>query len=160
MTQYLFLLTGNEGDQAVEGGLVQFETDDNAEWSGFVADYRATMTTLLETYLTNITEWSNEVLGLEFSQQVGYNLPVDMLQVIPAVNTPETETLSFANNVDAFRQFCGAANLAGRSVISIELGAAILLTYNQTWTGSSCRRKTCICGGRHPGSRPRSCVLA
>ncbi|KAE8343154.1 hypothetical protein BDV24DRAFT_161591 [Aspergillus arachidicola] len=73
-------------------------------------------------------------LGLKFSQQVGYNLPVDMLEAIPSVDIPETETLSFSNLIDGFRQFSGPVNLAGKNVISIELGADFGQAYYQTWT--------------------------
>lgn len=42
---------------------------------------------------------------------------------IPNVNAPECETLDFSSNVDAYRQFAGPANLAGKRVVSSECGA-------------------------------------
>jgi hypothetical protein len=46
---------------------------------GYVSDYRATMSSLLTVYYEHLVKWSKKYLGLEFSGQVGYNLPVDMV---------------------------------------------------------------------------------
>ncbi|OTA58863.1 hypothetical protein K449DRAFT_436352 [Hypoxylon sp. EC38] len=134
ITKYLPLLAGNEGYISTPGGPVQFITDSNDTDAGVIADFRSTLSNGLSSYLRNLTSWTKKFLGLQFSQQVGYNLPVDMLQLIPDVDAPETETLGFSNKIDGFRQFCGPANLAGKSVISIELGADIIRTYIQTWS--------------------------
>ncbi|KAI0107934.1 hypothetical protein F4776DRAFT_414946 [Hypoxylon sp. NC0597] len=134
ITKYLPLLAGNEGYIPTAGGPVQFITDSNDTDARVIADFRSILSTGLSSYLRNLTSWTQQFLGLEFSQQVGYNLPVDMLQLIPDVDAPETETLAFTNSIDGFRQFCGPANLAGKSVISIELGADISRTYIQTWS--------------------------
>lgn len=134
MTPYLALLSGNEGDQAVDSGLVRFVSNGEDQGSGFVADFRFTMTHLLMTYLKYLNEWTHETLRLQFSQQVGYNLPVDMLMAIASVDVPETETLSFQNHIDSFRQSCGPANLGQKDVISIELGADFAQPYYQSWT--------------------------
>lgn len=74
-------------------------------------------------YLQTLTNWTRDVLQLQFSAQPGYNLPVDMLATVPDVNAPECESLGFADNIDSYRQFSGPANLAGKRVISNELGA-------------------------------------
>ncbi|KAI1137565.1 hypothetical protein F5Y05DRAFT_419507 [Hypoxylon sp. FL0543] len=132
--KYLPLLAGNEGYISTPGGPVQFITDSNETDSGVIADFRSTLSIGLSDYLQNLTGWTQQFLGLQFSQQVGYNMPVDMLQLIPDVDAPETETLAFSNRIDGYRQFCGPANLAGKSVISIELGADIIRTYIQTWS--------------------------
>lgn len=63
---------------------------------------------------------------------MAYNLPMDMLANIPAVNGPETESLGFNHVIDAYRQFAGPANLAGKRVISSELGAQRNEAYSQT----------------------------
>jgi hypothetical protein len=55
-----------------------------------------------------------------------------MLANIPAVNGPECESLGFNHVVDAYRQFAGPANLAGKRVISSELGAQRNEVYSQT----------------------------
>lgn len=48
---------------------------------------------------------------------------MDMLANIPLVDAPECESLGFGHLIDGYKQFAGAANLAGRHVISSELGA-------------------------------------
>lgn len=55
-----------------------------------------------------------------------------MLSLIPDVNAPETESLGFNHDIDAYRQFAGPANLAGKRVISSELGAQRDEVYSQT----------------------------
>lgn len=90
------------------------------------------MTCQYVKYLTHLTNWTNNYLNLQFSAQIGFNLPSDVLENIPLVNAPETETLAFSNNIDAFRQYSGAANLAGKRVISLEVGADIMESYSQT----------------------------
>ena len=92
------------------------------------------MTILLGTYYDSLVNWTNSYLNLQFSGQIGYNLPTDMLSSIAHVNAPETESLSFSNNIDSFRQYVGPANLAGKRVISMEMGSDYLETYSQTWT--------------------------
>jgi hypothetical protein len=57
---------------------------------------------------------------------------MDMLANVPAVNAPECESLGFNHVVDAYRQFAGPANLAGKRVISSELGAQRNEAYSQT----------------------------
>lgn len=69
---------------------------------------------------------------MQFSAQVVYNLPMDMLANIPHVNAPECETLGFSENIDSYRQFSGPANLAGKRVISSEAGAL----YGAAYQGS------------------------
>ncbi len=63
---------------------------------------------------------------------MGYNLPLDMPAEIPSVNAQECETLDFNSNIDAYRQFSGAANLAGKRIISSECGANRGLAYQLT----------------------------
>lgn len=57
---------------------------------------------------------------------------MDMLANVPAVNGPECESLGFNHVIDAYRQFAGPANLAGKRVISSELGAQRNEAYSQT----------------------------
>ena len=57
---------------------------------------------------------------------------MDMMATIPYVNGPETETFAFFGSVDGYRQFAGAANLAGKRIISSESGAEFGRTYTQT----------------------------
>ncbi|KAL4985144.1 hypothetical protein BDW68DRAFT_199006 [Aspergillus falconensis] len=108
-------------------------TDEEDAGNRHIADYRATLAELNGKYLKSLGEWSKS-LGVRFSTQVGYNLPVDMLTNIPLVDVPECESLGFNNEIDGYRQYAGAANLAGRNVISSELGANYPLAYQQNFT--------------------------
>lgn len=90
------------------------------------------LTELNRIYLETLTNWTKESLESQYSAQVVYNLPMDMLANIPAVNGPETESLGFNHVIDAYRQFSGPANLAGKRVISSELGAQRNEAYSQT----------------------------
>lgn len=92
---------------------------------------RSQLTELNAEYLTALTNWSNS-LGVQFSAQVVYNKPMDMLANIPLVNAPECETLGFSEVIDAYRQFAGPANLAGKRVISSEAGAIMGSVYQET----------------------------
>lgn len=56
---------------------------------------------------------------------------MDMLANIPYVNAPETESLGFNHLIDGYRQYSGPANLAGKRVVSSELGAELGQAYQQ-----------------------------
>ena len=88
-----------------------------------------------------------ESLKSQFSAQVVYNLPMDMLANIPDVNAPECESLGFNHVIDAYRQFSGPANLAGKRVISSELGAQPNEVYSQTMPELIWDTKRSIVGG-------------
>ncbi|KAM5347661.1 hypothetical protein ACJ41O_007485 [Fusarium nematophilum] len=134
--KYVPLLAGRNGWMAQTSaiGPVFFILDEEDQGAGIVGDWRQTMTRLSRTYYDWLVSWTHDFLNIQFSAQMGYNLPVDMLANVPTVDAPETESLSFNNNVDGFRQYCGPANLAGKRVISIELGSNYLETYTLTWT--------------------------
>jgi len=73
-----------------------------------------------------------ESLQSQFSAQVSYNLPMDMLANVPHVNAPELESLGFNHLIDGYRQYAGPANLAGKRIVSSELGAQRNEVYSQT----------------------------
>lgn len=133
--KYIPLLAGRNGllSQASSIGPHFFILDTEDQGAGIVGDWRHTMATLLGTYYNWLVHWTNSYLDLQFSGQIGYNLPKDMLSNIARVNAPETESLSFSNNINSFRQYVGLANLAGKGVISLEMGSDYLETYTQTW---------------------------
>ncbi|OJI95758.1 hypothetical protein ASPVEDRAFT_57912 [Aspergillus versicolor CBS 583.65] len=111
-------------------------TDEQDAGNAHIADYRATLGELQGKYLKALGEWSKS-LGVEFSNQVGYNMPVDMevkQRNIHLVDAPECESLGFNNDIDAYRQYAGPANLAGKRVISSELGADSSYAYQQNFT--------------------------
>jgi len=130
-----------------------YQTDEDDKGQAHVDDYRQTvsfqfmindehlrthrtddpqLTELNRIYLETLSNWTKESLDSQYSAQVVYNLPMDMLANIPAVNGPECESLGFNHVIDAYRQFAGPANLAGKRVISSELGAQRNEAYSQT----------------------------
>jgi hypothetical protein len=84
--KYVFLLSANNGLAWGINYNNTFITDAPDQGQGFVADYRATLTYLLSKYYETLTKWTNEYLGLQFSGQIGYNLPVDMVRSILSPN--------------------------------------------------------------------------
>lgn len=128
--RYLPLLVGFNGDLMLNDPPISIISG-VPELSRFVDDFRTTLTKSYKEYLAYIRDWSESYLNMQFSAQVGYNLPVDMLSAIPVVDAAETETLAFLNNIDAFRQFSGPAHLLGRKTVSLELGADYGQAYSQ-----------------------------
>ena len=95
---------------------------------GYLNDFRALLVEGYRQYLEAFTNWT-ESMDLQYSAQISYNLPMDMAANIPFANVPECESLAFGDNIDGYRQFTGAAQLAGKRVISNEMGANILEVY-------------------------------
>ncbi|KAL5434257.1 hypothetical protein PMIN07_009197 [Paraphaeosphaeria minitans] len=125
----LFHLNGKK-QQSNPG--VWYVTDEPDSGNAHIADYRATLAKQYQVYESAITKWLNEYLGLQFSAQLSYNLPMDMLANIPSVDAPETESLDFSDLIDGYRQYSGPANLARRRVISSECGAVRGEAYAET----------------------------
>lgn len=123
--KYLPLLmhgNNNPGVQPSHPGSIKCTLDSEDNGSGFVNDFRAALAQGYGEYLEALTSWL-EGLGLGYSAQVSYNLPIDMETNIDRVTAPECESLAFNNNIDGYRQFSGAANVAQKQVISNEMGA-------------------------------------
>ncbi|KAJ5864500.1 uncharacterized protein N7529_006416 [Penicillium soppii] len=123
--KYLPLLqygNNNPGVQPSYPGKLKCVADDDNRGEGFLNDFRATLAAGYGEYLDTLTSWL-QGLGLGHSAQVSYNLPIDMETNIDRVDAPECESLAFNDNIDGYRQFSGAANVAQKSVISNEMGA-------------------------------------
>ncbi|KAF3025109.1 hypothetical protein E8E14_014613 [Neopestalotiopsis sp. 37M] len=112
----------NIGVQPTEPGSFECILDTEGRGAGYINDFRATLAAGYREYISTLTQWAHE-LGVQLSVQPAYGLPMDMQTVIPDVDAPECESLSFYDSIDAYRKFVGPANLAGRQVISNELGA-------------------------------------
>ncbi|KAL0264982.1 hypothetical protein SLS55_000938 [Diplodia seriata] len=95
-------------------------------------DYRTTLNEGYQEYLAAYVNWSHG-LGVEYSAQPAYNLPLNMLDDISILDAPEGESLGFNNIIDTYRQFSGPAHLSGISVISSECGALSGAPYQQTF---------------------------
>ena len=133
LREYLPLIfhpnTGPNGPLASPSWYV---TDEPDMGQVHVNDYRQTLTELNRIYLETLTNWTMASLESQFSAQVVYNLPMDMLANVPYVNAPECESLGFDHVIDAYRQFSGPANLAGKRIVSSELGAQRNEVYSKT----------------------------
>ncbi|KAF2474910.1 uncharacterized protein BDR25DRAFT_280543 [Lindgomyces ingoldianus] len=111
---------------------VWWVTDEADMGSSHIADYRATLASQYQVYESEVNKWVEEYLNLQFSAQLSYNLPMDMLANIPSVGAPETESLDFSDLIDGYRQYSGPANLARRRIVSSECGAVRGEAYSQT----------------------------
>jgi len=107
------------------------DTEDQGD--GILADFRGLLSSLSKEYTDHIELWSRETLHMDFSAQMGYNMPIDMLQTMVDVDVPEAETLSFSNAIDSYLQVAGPSNLAGKPIVSVELGADWHQAYYQSW---------------------------
>ncbi|KAL4963275.1 uncharacterized protein BDV14DRAFT_191102 [Aspergillus stella-maris] len=98
--------------------------------TGYVNDYRSALEEGYNAYIDTIRNWVNARLRLQYSIQPAYGFPQDMTAAIAHVDIPEYESLSFKNSIDAYRQFIGTAHIAGKKIISNELGAVVLKAYS------------------------------
>lgn len=124
LRKYLPLLmygNNNPGVQPSYPGDLQCVLDSEDAGKGYVNDFRAALSHGYQDYLKTLTSWA-ERLGLQYSAQVSYNLPMDMEASIEYVDAPECESLAFNDNIDGYRQFSGVANIAQKKVISNEMG--------------------------------------
>ncbi|KAM5352978.1 hypothetical protein ACJ41O_005700 [Fusarium nematophilum] len=118
--------------QAANPGRVRAILDTTDRGQGVINDYRAALEAGYHEYVTTLNKWLNLELGVSFRAQVSYNLPMDMAAHVPSVDIPEVESLGFHDSPDAYRQYTGASVLAGKRVVSNELGAAMGSAYSYT----------------------------
>ncbi|KAL5592436.1 hypothetical protein FOBRF1_013462 [Fusarium oxysporum] len=122
----------NIGLQSLHPGSFQCLLDTEDHGSRYVNNFRQVLAGGYADYLQALRNWSSRTLDLKLSVQPAYNLPVDMSAIIPDVDVPECESLGFSDDIDSYRLFAGAANLAGKRVISNEIGAVLLMAYRYT----------------------------
>ncbi|KAI8717106.1 hypothetical protein NCS52_00785100 [Fusarium sp. LHS14.1] len=123
---YMPLITFKQNNLAVQGdspGSFHCLLDTPDQGQGFVNDYRAALVDGYKEYLDTLGRWVRQTLRLQLSVQPAYGMPMDMQAVIPYVNVPECESLSFLDSIDSYRQFTGPAHLSGKRIISNEVGA-------------------------------------
>ncbi|KAJ4183237.1 hypothetical protein NW755_009726 [Fusarium falciforme] len=116
--------------QAANPGRVRAILDTPDRGQGVINDYRAALEAGYHEYITTLKNWLNHELGVSFRAQVSYNLPMDMAVHVPSVDIPEVESLGFYDSPDAYRQYTGASVLAGKRVVSNELGAVMGSAYS------------------------------
>ncbi|KAJ5511212.1 Glycoside hydrolase family 2 N-terminal [Penicillium expansum] len=97
-------------------GLVKAIFKNSETTNKYINDYRSALADGYGSYLTTLREWLNQDLGLQYSTQM----------------PPECESLQWKSNIDGYRQFAGAAYLAGKKVVSNEMGAVQSRAYSLT----------------------------
>lgn len=123
---YLPLLTFKQNTIGVQGtapGPFRCILDTDDEGLGYVNDFRATLIDGYKEYLKALAEWVHDTLHVQLSIQPAYGSSLDALAAVPAVDAPECESLGFDDNIDSYRSFAGPARLAGRKIVSNEMGA-------------------------------------
>ncbi|CAI7604745.1 unnamed protein product [Penicillium pancosmium] len=122
----------NINTQSTQPGAIECLLNTPDHGLGYINDFRGALVDGYRSYLEELTRWVNLELNLQMSAQVSYNLPMDMESNIPFVNAPECESLQFKDSIDGYRQFTGPAHLAGKRVISNEMGAVMMKAYQLT----------------------------
>ncbi|KAL4926579.1 uncharacterized protein BDV17DRAFT_299664 [Aspergillus undulatus] len=129
---YLPLITFRQNTivpQQYTPGSFRSYLDTEDEGVGYINDFRGALVDGYKEYLANLRNWAH-TLGAELSVQPAYGSVMDALAVVPSVDAPECESLSFIDNVDVYRAFSGPARLSGKRIISNEMGAVSGAAYN------------------------------
>ncbi|MGI8332409.1 glycosyl hydrolase [Actinomadura scrupuli] len=94
-------------------------------------DLSKTLTQLInENHFTRLKTWAHSI-GLDLRAQP-YGLETDAISSAAILDIPEGESIGF-KNLDDFRCLAGARDMAGRRLLSEELGAYTGGAYNTTW---------------------------
>ncbi|KAF8126427.1 hypothetical protein K438DRAFT_2001413 [Mycena galopus ATCC 62051] len=98
-----------------------FDFGTTVESGRFLEDYKDTLTSLYVDHMQTYNNWSHTI-GMQFSNQPGYNFPLDVAASAAVPDTPEIETLAILT-VDEARQLSGGVHLGGHVIMSSEVGA-------------------------------------
>ncbi|KAJ9102326.1 hypothetical protein QFC21_002726 [Naganishia friedmannii] len=104
------------------------------------------LTTGYTEYVGTLAKFAHSV-GLEYSCQPGYGMPLDIQAAWPLIDTPEIESLFFVNNITAYRYATGAQHLSKKKVLSSEIGAVALQAYQIKWPALLTSAHTSFAGG-------------
>ncbi|KAF2183515.1 hypothetical protein K469DRAFT_728036 [Zopfia rhizophila CBS 207.26] len=132
---YLPLFTFKQNNIALQQsapGPFQCILDSDDQGARYLNNFHQVLGDGYREYLQALRNWSHNALNLKLSVQPAYNLPIDMDAFIPEVDAPECESFGFGDKIDTYRLFAGPANLAGKGVISNEIGAIPLMAYQYT----------------------------
>lgn len=135
LKQFLPLIIFGDNNRNIQSsapGLFNCLLDTEDQGQGYINDYRVALVEGYQEYLKVFTNWTKSYLDLQHSSQVVYNLPMDMEASIPHEDVPECESLQFRDDIDAYRQFSGSAYIAGKPIVSIELGAVFGQAFRYT----------------------------
>ncbi|KAL1865931.1 hypothetical protein VTK73DRAFT_4993 [Phialemonium thermophilum] len=133
IARWLPLLFHRNGNGRNSAYPVWWITDEPDNGTSHIADYRTTLGKQYDDYISTLNAWVKSRLGLHFSAQVAYQLPMDMMPNIPSVDIPECETLDFEDLIDGYRLYSGPATLGNRNIISSECGAVHGEVFAQMW---------------------------
>ncbi|KAI9730419.1 MAG: hypothetical protein M1834_005929 [Cirrosporium novae-zelandiae] len=128
----LFFSTKNQWGQVYppyNETFIYGQYDSNGE-SVHITDYRLTLNEGYQDYINHLNLWSRSI-GINYSCQPAYNLPLEMLADTPTVAVPELESLGL-KNIARYRQFNGPAHLNQMKIISTEVGGESTGAYEQT----------------------------
>lgn len=115
---------------ALENQKQAFSFSDTELTRGALNDYWDTMSALyVKNHVNVIKAWA-ESMNMKLRAQP-YGLPTDAMSAMAALSIPEGETLEFKNLGD-FRSVAGAANMAGRPLLSTEACAFAGGAYSTT----------------------------
>ena len=128
-------------------GAYRVLTDAEDAGMGYINDYREVLADGYRSYVIAFRDWARTTLNLQYSGQPSYNLPMDMEASIPELDIPECESLQFRDNIDSYRQFSGPANVAGKEIISVELGAIFGRAFSYDISDLTFAVKRAISGG-------------
>ncbi|KAB8226846.1 uncharacterized protein BDW43DRAFT_305041 [Aspergillus alliaceus] len=120
----------NTNMQITAPGTIQCLLDTSDQGSGYVNDYWAALVEEYRAYLQCLTQWANE-MGLQYSFQVSYNMPLDALTSISEVNTPECESLQFQDSIKDI------GNLPVITALLWEISRAVAGGVNQDYVGTT-----------------------
>lgn len=81
INKWLPLLFHRNGKYKQSNPGVWWVTDEPSGGLTHIADYRATLATQYQIYESEVKKWVNDYLNLQFSAQLSYNLPMDMVSI-------------------------------------------------------------------------------
>jgi hypothetical protein len=80
INKWLPILFHRNGKYKQSNPGVWWVTDEPSGGNTHIADYRTTLATQYRIYESEVKKWVNEYLDLQFSAQLSYNLPMDMVR--------------------------------------------------------------------------------
>ncbi|KAH8802586.1 hypothetical protein F5884DRAFT_738217 [Xylogone sp. PMI_703] len=122
ISKYIPLLAIPNGASFVKLIEVWYRSDEADTGQRYIDDFRETLTYMYSRYMSHFVDWAHDYLNLQYSCQPD-GVPIDRQTSSTVPDAPEGETLGFNNNIDIYKTLAGPANLAGRRIISCELGA-------------------------------------
>lgn len=130
-----------EGDNKVTAGSeYNYKFDvaakDTAEQAVILDDYATNLNDMyIENHIIPIQKWcaSHNIRYRAQAQGTSDNNWVDSIEAASYLDVAEGETLGMSKSPDAFRSLAGAANMSGKGIVSVEIGAEFGALYQVSW---------------------------